>query len=149
MLSVIHAAVKLMSLPLMPWALVCFQVGPETNRDIMVQRWGIYVFCAPLWDLQNWWVGWLIAVQMINDSTHADEISPAVSNVQNIHSHTRAVVVLDCILLEILRPFKNHSSLGLLAAHWKIKLLTLITYSTLAAELKLPSGTVSCCEKYS
>lgn len=65
-----------------------FQVGSETNRDIMVQRWGIYAFCTSLWDMKNWWEGWLIAVQMINDSTHADKISPAIFYVQNIYSHT-------------------------------------------------------------
>lgn len=79
---------------LMPQALVCFQVGPETNRDIMVQRWGIYAFCSPL-RLTTCRIdggGWLIAVQMTNDSTYADKISPAICNVQNIHTATHMLL---------------------------------------------------------
>lgn len=48
-----HNCINVLSDPcsremLTPQALVCFQVSPQTNRDIMVQRWGIYVFCTPL-----------------------------------------------------------------------------------------------------
>lgn len=84
--SVAHIDAKFISLRLMPRALVCFHLGSKTNSDIMVQRWGIYVFCTALWDLRNWCEGWLIAVQLINDSTHARKIWPAIRFVQNIHS---------------------------------------------------------------
>lgn len=94
-----------------------FQVGSETNRDIMVQRWGISVFCTSLWDMQNWWEGWLIAVQMINDLTHADKISPAICCVQNIYSYAHVLVILDC-MLEILRTFKNHNCIWISLDSW-------------------------------
>lgn len=49
----------------------------------------------------------MIAAQVINDSTHADKISPVVCSVQNMHPATR--MLLDCTLLGILRIFKKLS----------------------------------------
>ena len=111
----------------MPRAPVCFHVGSDTNRDTVLQHWGIYVFCTALWDLQNWWEGWLMAAQMINDSTRADKIWPAIclSSVQNVHRHTNAalLLLLSCTLLGKWKLFKRHnfiwSSLGLLVPQWK------------------------------
>lgn len=86
----------------------------------------------------------MIAAQVINDSAHADKLSPVVCSVQNMQPAT--CVLLDCTLLGISGIFK--SSLGLLAPRCKVKLLTLITDYTLAAKLKLPSMTPSRCETF-
>lgn len=87
----------------MPRALLCFQVGPKTNVNIMVQKWGIYAFSTPFRPAELMG-GWLIAVQMINDCMHIKYHQPFAASTTCMLPHTHT---LDCILLRMLRPFKK------------------------------------------